>query len=121
INLFVLGFLSLVFLAASGSIIYFKQLNESHTYQRSYEILRKIGFGQKQIHSAIREQIGIVFLLPLRVGMIHSLMILELFSALKFIKEDFFIPWLISVLVYLLIYFGYYLLTVSANQKIANG
>lgn len=120
INLFVLGFLSLVFLAASGSIIYFKQLNEAHTNKKSFEILRKIGFSKKHIRSAIREQIGIVFLLPIGIGMIHSLMILELLAAIKFIKGDFLVPWSISVIAYILIYFGYYLLTVNSSKKLAN-
>ncbi|WP_142300987.1 hypothetical protein [Bacillus sp. 7884-1] len=39
-DLFLLGFLGLIFLAATGSIIYFKQVTDAHADQAKYSILR---------------------------------------------------------------------------------
>lgn len=54
--LFILGFLGLVFLAATGSIIYFKQLTEANEAKDNYEILRKLGVSKKDIRNSIRKQ-----------------------------------------------------------------
>lgn len=120
LNLFVLGFLSLVFLAATGSVIYFKQLTEAHEDKGRYEILHKIGVSKKETSATIRMQTLFVFGLPLIIGMVHGAVILKMcsniFSAL--IGTNLTVPIAISVSGYIIIYLFYYLLTINSVKKI---
>ncbi len=56
------AFLFLVFVFATGSIIYFKILSESFGDKNKYEILKKLGTTDLEIHESISKQIGMFFL-----------------------------------------------------------
>ena len=43
------GFLGLVFLTATGKIIYFKQLTEANSDKARYQILYKIGVNRREV------------------------------------------------------------------------
>ncbi|ALC87810.1 hypothetical protein AM499_19885 [Bacillus sp. FJAT-22090] len=120
LNLFVLGFLSLVFLAATGSIIYFKQLTEAHEDKGRYEILHKIGVSKKEVSATIRMQTLFVFGLPLIIGMVHGAVILKMCSNIysALIGTNLTVPIAISLSGYIVIYLFYYLLTINSVKKI---
>jgi len=122
LNLFILGFLGLVFLAATGSMIYFKQLTEAHEDKPNYEILGKIGVGKTDIRKSIRKQTLFIFGLPLLVGIVHGSVILHFISRLmsNLIGANMFIPMLTAMSAFVVIYFGYYLLTVTTYNNIVN-
>ncbi|UKS30848.1 ABC transporter permease [Paenibacillus sp. HWE-109] len=119
-NIFILGFLGLVFLAATGSMIYFKQLTDAHADKGRYEILRKIGVSRKEIHRAIAKQTLFVFLLPLILGVVHSLMILKALITIQMISSFLLTPIVIAILAYVFIYLGYYVLCVNSFNRIVN-
>lgn len=116
--IFLGGFLGLVFLLATGSIIYFKQLTEATDDKDRYLILRKIGVSKKEIKHSIAKQMLFVFAMPLIIGILHSAVALTALSSL--LSQDITIPVVISMGIYSLIYLGYYFLTVNAYNKIVN-
>lgn len=116
--IFISGFLGLVFLAATGSIIYFKMLTEATEDRARYLVLRKIGMNKKEVRKVISKQFGIVFILPLIVGISHSSIILSALS--KLMDINFFIPVMICVGTYTLLYGAYYVFTVISGAKIVN-
>jgi len=122
LNLFILGFLGLVFLAATGSILYFKQLTEANEVKPNYEMLSKIGVGKKQIRKSIGKQMLFVFGLPLTVGILHGSAILHFISNFmsNLIGANMFIPMIMAMAVFVVIYLGYYLLTVKTYNRIVN-
>lgn len=111
-------FLGLVFLAATGSIIYFKQLTEATIDQDKYIILRKLGVSKQTIFKSIAKQIAFIFILPLTVGSLHSIVVLKALS--NTLGIDIFIPVLTTIVAYTLIYFAYYILTVKSYNNIVN-
>jgi putative ABC transport system permease protein len=119
-GIFMLGFLGLVFLAATGSMIYFKQLTEAHSDKGRYDILRKIGVSKKEIWNSVAKQTLFVFGLPLAVGIVHSTMILKALLSINLITFNFAFPIFISVTAYIIIYIFYYVLTVNSFNKIVN-
>lgn len=122
LDLFLLGFSGLVFLVATGSIIYFKQLTEAYADQKRYKILRKIGVSKVEIRSAILKQTLFVFALPLVVGVCHSIVILQALSALYGATEyNVVMPIVSTIMVYIVIYFGYFVLTVRTSNRIVDG
>ena len=116
--IFIGAFLGLLFLAATGSIIFFKQLSEASDDKIRYEILRNIGVTNKEIKTSISKQIFIVFALPLVIGIMHSLVASSLLS--RMVKVNLTLPIIITVSAYTVIYMIYYFLTVSAYYNIIN-
>lgn len=116
--MFIGGFLGLVILLATGSIIYFRQLNEASKDQINYQILRNVGVSRKEIKNSIARQLIFVFLFPLIVGISHSWAALMVLSDM--IQQSLVTPTIITIAAYTLIYFVYYLLTINSYNKIVN-
>lgn len=100
--LFVGSFLGLVFLVATGSIIYFKIMTEAEEDRGKYEILHKIGVGHKEMKKTVRLQIGFIFTAPLIMGIMHSAFALSAFSGLM--SANIAVPVIIWMAVYVGIY-----------------
>jgi len=115
---FIGAFLGLLFLAATGSIIFFKQLSEANDDKNRYKILKNIGVTNKEIKASISKQIFIVFALPLVIGIIHSLVASTLLS--QMIRINLTLPIIITVSAYTAIYMIYYFLTVNSYFNIIN-
>lgn len=122
IGTFVAVFLGLVFLAATGSILYFKQLTEAHSDKERYTILRKIGVTRKEIRASILKQSLFIFGLPLLLGITHSIVVVNAMSKLfsNLVDVNFTVPVLFSTALYVMIYLFYYILTVTSFNKIVN-
>lgn len=116
--IFIGAFLGLLFLVATGSIIFFKQLSEANEDKNRYDILRKIGVTNKEIKASISKQIFMVFALPLVIGIMHSLVASTLLSRLT--KVNLTLPIIITVSAYTAIYMVYYFLTVNSYYNIIN-
>ncbi|PCN45175.1 ABC transporter permease [Brevibacillus laterosporus] len=116
VMVFIGGFIGLVFMLATGSIIYFKQLTEAHNDKKYYIILHKIGATKRESKEAISKQIAFIFGGPLLLGISHSLFALNTMSAM--FKVNILTPVLVSMGVYLVIYVGYYFMTVRSYSKI---
>lgn len=120
-KIFIVSSLALILLAATGSVIYFKQLTEAHSDKNRYEILRKIGVSRKEIRTTIIKQTLFVFALPLLVGVINAGM-LTMSVVLQYdmdIRENI-ISFIYAMTTYGLIYFVYYVLTITSYNKIVN-
>jgi putative ABC transport system permease protein len=119
---FIATFLGIVFLAATGSVIYFKQLTEAQADRGRYDILRKIGASRKEIRSTIAKQMLFVFGLPLAVGILHGSMLLHALTNLisQLIGANVLVPIMIAISAYVAIYAGYYALTVASYNRIVN-
>ncbi|WIY60805.1 ABC transporter permease [Bacillus arachidis] len=111
-------FLGLVFLLATGSIIYFKQLTEASADRDRYVVLRKVGVTKREMKKAIAKQVSFIFAIPLVIGILHSLFALKGLSNL--LPFEILIPLLMSIGVYSVIYIGYYFLTVRSYYKIVS-
>ncbi|MGE7883104.1 ABC transporter permease [Bacillus sp. NPDC094077] len=116
--MFIGMFLGLVFLLATGSIIYFKQLTEASADRDRYVVLHKIGVTKQEMKKAIAKQVSFIFAIPLIIGILHSLFALKGLS--NILPFEIMIPLLISIGVYGVIYIGYYFLTVRSYYKIVS-
>lgn len=116
--IFVGAFLGLVFLLATGSIIFFKQLSEANEDKKRYHILMNIGFDKKDVKTTISKQMLFIFILPLVVGTIHSLVALSMLKHVLTINVA--IPATLTVTAYTVIYMIYYFLTVSEYTKLVD-
>ncbi|EUJ33503.1 ABC transporter permease [Listeria floridensis FSL S10-1187] len=117
--MFIGMFIGLVFLAATGSIIYFKQLTEAYNDVGTYGILKKIGVTRKEIRYSIAKQVLVIFLIPLVLGIAHSSIALVCLS--KMLDLDLTLPVVISTASYTVMYIIYYLVTVNSYTNIVMG
>lgn len=72
-GIFFLGILlSVVFLAATALIIYYKQITEGYEDESRFAIMRKVGMTAKDIRQSVNSQLLTVFFLPLLTAVIHT-------------------------------------------------
>ncbi len=113
--LFVGGFLGLVFLVATGSIIFFKMMTEAEEDKDKYTVLYKIGVSKKEMKKTVRYQVGLIFLAPLVLGLMHGTVALMAFSNL--LEMNLWEPVTIWMAAYTMIYILYYVVTVRGFNK----
>ncbi|WJY27603.1 FtsX-like permease family protein [Sporosarcina trichiuri] len=113
--IFIAGFLGLVFLISTGSILYFKQMTEAEQEKASYTTLRQLGFSIPEIMKGIMKKQLFVFGLPLAIGLLHSIFAVK--SASFIFMSDIRIPTMIAMGVYVAIYLVFAILTVGYYRK----
>lgn len=114
--IFIAGFLGLIFLIATGSILYFKQMIEAEQEREIYTILRQLGFGENEILGGIIRKQLFVFAIPLVIGLVHSIFAVKAVSALTL--SDITFPAAIAMVIYTIIYFVFAILTVGYYRRI---
>ena len=113
---FAAGFLGLVFLLATGSIIYFKMLAEAEESKQRFAIIQKIGVDDKEQTGIIRRLVGFVFSLPYVLGLVHSVVAMQVLQ--KLLNYNIVRPTLLAIICYTIVYFIYYIVTVRAYRRI---
>ena len=119
IVLFIAIYLGIIFLIASSAILALKQLTESSDNKQRYAILRKIGADEKMINGALFKQIGIFFLMPLILAIIHSIFgiqfVMTMMSVLVDAKE--LLPSAIATAVIIGVIYGAYFMATYLGSK----
>ncbi|MFJ7934154.1 FtsX-like permease family protein [Sporosarcina sp. NPDC096371] len=113
--IFIAGFLGLVFLISTGSILYFKQMTEAEQEKQSYATLRQLGFTVQDIMRGIVRKQVFVFGVPLLIGLLHSVFAIKAASFL--FMSDITVPAAIAMGVYALIYLVFAFLTIGYYRK----
>ncbi|WP_167578668.1 FtsX-like permease family protein [Jeotgalibacillus proteolyticus] len=115
IMIFITGFLGIVFLCATGSILYFKQMTEVEEEKGSYRTLRQLGFTVGNMMSGVGLKQLLFFAIPLLIGLGHTYFALKSVSFL--FSTDITIPVAISIGVFTLIYLVFYILSVTNSRS----
>ncbi|KRK73522.1 peptide ABC transporter permease transmembrane protein [Loigolactobacillus coryniformis subsp. torquens DSM 20004 = KCTC 3535] len=110
-------FLGVAFLAMLASCLMFKILSGAASDRLRYRMLDKIGTRQRLLRGAIAKEIGVLFLLPGVVGVVHVLFGLQMFTTTSLLPNAYHDLWL-PFLIFLVLYGLYYLLTVKLYQNI---
>ena len=110
------AFLALVFIIATGSIIYFKLVSEAYLDKNKYILLKRLGMTEKEIYKATVRQIGMSYLLPLVVGIIHSCVAMYVLS--KLMDYNIIVPAIRSMLIFIAVYIVYFIATTRKYMKI---
>ncbi len=117
--LFIAIYLGIIFLIASSAILALKQLTESSDNKERYMILRKLGVDEKIINKALFKQIGLFFIFPLILAIIHSIFgiqfVMELMSVLASSEE--LLPSIIATVAVMGGIYGVYFLATYMGSK----
>ena len=116
---FIAIYLGIVFLIASSAILALKQLTESSDNKQRYLILRKIGCDEKMINQSLFRQIGIFFMMPLLLAIIHSIFGIQfattIFEVLA--SKSQLLPSIISTVIIMIVIYGLYFIATYAGSK----
>lgn len=115
-------FLGILFVASTGSIMYYKQLTEAQEDKSRFNILSKIGLGKKEMLKIVIKQIGFIFIVPLLFGILDSTVALKVYVD-YFTKSGASIGPIIQLIavmmgIYAAVYLCYFLFSVKSYMKI---
>lgn len=108
-------FLGIAFLTMLASTLMFKVLSGAASDKLRYEMLYKIGTRRTVLKKSIRNEIGVLFLIPGILGVVDVLFGLRLFTAL--LPHPYMGFWL-PFLIFIVLYFIYYIVTVKLYENI---
>ena len=126
-GLFFLGImLSVVFLLAAVSIIYYKQICEGYEDQSRFAIMQKVGMTKRDIRRSINSQLLTVFFLPMALSGVHLCFAFPFIHKLLLLFNLSNTPLLIgttvvSYVAFALLYTLAYKLTSNAYYHIVSG
>ena len=115
-------YLGIVFAISSGTVLAIEQLSESSDNKERYQILGQLGASRPMINRSLLYQIGISFVFPLVVALIHSFVALNEISYIINLMVSINIAdkILITCIFIVIVYGGYYLATYLASNRIIN-
>ena len=113
-------YLGIIFLIASAAILALKELSESTDNKERFKMLRKIGTDERMLNKALFRQIGIFFLFPLVLAIIHSIFGIKfcLYILQTFGKEELIKSIIMTAGIIVFIYGGYFLITYLCSKNI---
>ena len=113
-------YLGIIFLIASAAILALKELSESTDNKERFSMLRKIGTDEQVLNKALFRQIGIFFMFPLILAIIHSIFGIKFCAYLleTFGKDELIKSIIVTAGVIVFIYGGYFLITYLCSKNI---
>ncbi len=113
-------YLGIIFSISSATVLAIGQLSESSDNKDRFRVLRQLGADEIMIKKALFTQIGITFLAPLVVAVIHSFFglkeltkLIQIFGSIDITKNI-----IITTLFIVVVYGGYFLSTYICSKNI---
>lgn len=115
-------YLGLIFIITSAVILAIQQLTEATDNVERYRLLKEIGVDQKMINKAIFTQVGVYFIMPLSLAIVHSIVGLKVsYSIVRiFGNASIMSNIIITAIIFVIIYGIYFLATYLGAKKNIN-
>ena len=110
------GFLFLVFILSSGSIIYMKIYNDASEDKDKYNMLIKIGIAKEDINKAIQREVKLFYIIPLSLAVLHSYFAINILSEL--LKISIIKTYFLTIAICIVVFSVMYVCSVKAFKKI---
>lgn len=111
-------FMFMVFIFASGSIIFMKLYNDAFDDKARYEVLKKIGIDHSKLKKSIAHELGFAYIGPFVIMMISSYF--SVLALSKVMETELLMVNMISVAVIFVFFVLCYYLSLFIYQKNAN-
>lgn len=113
-------YLGIIFIIASAAVLALQQLSEASDNIQRYKLLRKIGVDEDDINKTIFKQTGIYFMLPLSLALVHTVVGIRFSEEIIriFGSTNNMIYVIITAIVFIILYGGYYLATYFGAKNI---
>ncbi len=121
ILLFTTSCVGIMFILISATLLALQQVTDAVEHRQRFDLLRKLGADDPMIDGAIARQVGLYFLTPVAVALIHSLMAMTALARLFQIGAGYTTVWgatLVTLAVFLVIYGAYYGLSLATCRSL---
>ncbi|MGJ0908419.1 FtsX-like permease family protein [Clostridium botulinum] len=119
--LFIAIYLGLVFLITSMAVLALQQVSEASDSIERYKALKRIGANKKMIDKTIFIQTLAYFSLPVILALIHSMVVIRIINDVTSMiinTANFRYSILITVLIFVIVYLGYFYITYAEYKNI---
>ena len=112
-------YIGIILIITCAAILALQQLSEAADNVSRYALIEKLGAEQRMIDRALYRQIGVYFIFPLVLALAHSAVAMREVSSTVALLGNFDIagPLLVTALMAVLFYGGYYLITCSISKN----
>lgn len=119
---FVVLYLGIIFLISGAAILALKALLETADSKGRYVILQKVGTDDKLLNKALFSQLGMFFILPLLLAIIHSIFGMRFISFVLavFNQSDMLSSIGVTALLLAVVYGCYFMATCSGSRRMIN-
>lgn len=116
-------YLGFTFLLAAAAVLALQQLSQAADNTGRYAMLRRLGAEEKLVARSATQQVALAFLLPLALALIHTVVGMKAANDLIAVagRVDSVGSSLMTALVLLAVYGGYFLATALACRRMAVG
>lgn len=111
-------FMFMVFVLASGSILFMKLYNDAFDDKARYEVLKKIGIHHKKLKKSIAHELGFAYIGPFVIMMVSSYF--SVLALSKVMETDLLMVNMVSVAVIFVFFILCYYLSLLIYQKNAD-
>lgn len=113
-------YLGIIFLISCAAILALKELSESSDNAEKFQMLRKLGVDEKMLNMALFRQIGVFFMFPLVLAIIHSVFGIKFCNfLLTSIGTDNLMSSIVITAVFIVaIYGGYFVVTYLCSKNV---
>lgn len=120
--LFISVYIGIVFLLASAAVLALQQLSSCNESIERYEALRKIGATKKMINNSILFQVGVFFIFPLALAIVHSFVGIRVVNnyLITLGSSNMIKSILVTALILIIVYGGYLYGTYISYKNVIN-
>ena len=113
-------YIGIIFLISCAAILALKELSESSDNAEKFQMLRKLGVDEKMLNKALFRQIGVFFMFPLLIAIIHSVFGIKFCNfLLTSVGADNLMSSIIMTAVFIVaIYGGYFVVTYLCSKNV---
>lgn len=110
-----------MFILISATLLALQQVTDAVEHRQRFEVLRKLGADESMIDGTIARQVGLYFLTPVAVALLHSLVAMIALDRLFYGAAGYTTVWpatLVTLGIFGLIYGTYYLLSLQSCRTL---
>jgi putative ABC transport system permease protein len=114
-------YIGVMFVLISATLLALQQVTDAVEHRQRFEVLRKLGADEPMVDGAIARQLGLYFLTPVSVALLHSLVAMIALARLFQAAAGFTTVWpatLVTLGIFGPIYATYYLLSLQSCRAL---
>jgi len=119
--LFITGYVGIMFILISATLLALQQVTDAVEHRQRFDTLRKLGADDPMIDGAIARQVGLYFLTPVAVALVHSLVAMIALARLFESGAGYTTVWgatLVTLALFVVIYGAYYGLSLATCRTL---
>jgi putative ABC transport system permease protein len=114
-------YIGVMFILISATLLALQQVTDAVEHRQRFQVLRKLGADEPMIDGTIARQLGIHFLTPVAVALLHSLVAMIALARVFLTGAGYTTVWpatLVTLGIFALIYGAYYLLSLQSCRAL---